>query len=70
MIALPQHPPPTQTTQSEPEDCDQSTPNTAARMETTRRDPKDTATLADEVLVSIARLLGRQAAREWFRAEG
>ena len=40
------------------------------RAEAIRREPTDTATLADKVLVAIARLLGRQAAREWFEAEG
>jgi hypothetical protein len=34
-----------------------------------RRDPSNTSTLADEAVGAIARLLGRQAAREWFHAE-
>jgi hypothetical protein len=52
-----------------PEGGDPPLPITAARVETTSRDPKDTAHLVHEVLVATARLLGRQLARAWFRAE-
>ena len=48
-----------------------SAPSTDVRVvPAAERYPRDTATLADKVLVAIARLLGRQAAREWFEAEG
>ena len=68
MIALTKHLHLTQTQQ--PEDPDPPAPNPDARAETIRHNLTDTATLADKVLVAIARLLGRQAAREWFEAEG
>jgi hypothetical protein len=53
-----------------PEACDPSRPNTAPRVETIGLDPSNTTTPADQNCVAIARLLGRQAAREWFGAEG
>ena len=53
-----------------PAGCEPWTPNTAPRVKTPRRDPKDTPHLVHEVLVAIARLLGRQAAREWFQRQG
>jgi hypothetical protein len=59
-----------QTTRSHPEDRHRSAPRPGARVEVIRHDPKATDTLADEVLVALARLLGRQAAREWFQAQG
>ena len=70
MIALAQHLPLAQIPPLPPEDSDRPAPRPDARAETIRRDPTDTATLAEEVLTALARLLGRQVAREWFRVEG
>lgn len=69
MIALAQRLPPSQTSRSQPDDRHRPAPSANARVEAARHDPSDAATLADEVRVGIARLLGRQAAREWFQAE-
>jgi hypothetical protein len=55
---------------AQPECRSRTMPSDGAWAAPDRRDPKDTASLADEVLMAIARLLGRQAAREWFRADG
>ena len=52
------------------EDSDRPAPSPDARAETIRRAPTDTTTLAEEVLTALARLLGRQLAREWFAAQG
>jgi hypothetical protein len=70
VITLVQHLPLNQTTRSHPGDRLRPAPGPDARAETIRHHPRDTATLADEVLVALARLLGRQAAWEWFGAEG
>ena len=70
MITLAKHLSLTQTAPSQPEDRHRSAPSPDARAETIRRDRTDTATRAEEVVGAIARLLGRQAAREWFRVEG
>jgi hypothetical protein len=69
VITLAQHVRLTQTAPSQPENRHRLAPGPDARVEVIRRDPRDIATLADEVVGSIARLLGRQAAREWFHAE-
>jgi hypothetical protein len=69
VITLAQHLPRTQTSQSQPEGRDRPAPGPDARVEVIRRDPSNTSTLADEVVGAIARLLGRQAAREWFHAQ-
>ena len=69
MIALATYLPTAQTARSDPADHDPPAPSPDARTETIKRDPRDTATLADEVCAAIARLLGRQAAREWFHAQ-
>jgi hypothetical protein len=70
VIPLPKHRSNAEIARFAPEACDPSRPNTAARVETTTRNPSETTTPADEVCAAIARLLGRQAAREWFGAEG
>jgi hypothetical protein len=70
VITLAQHLSLNHAMRSQPQDRHRSAPNPGACVETTRRDPSDTTTLADEVVRAIARLLGRQLAREWYRAEG
>jgi hypothetical protein len=70
VIPLPKHLSNAEIAWFAPEACDPSRPNTAPRVETIRLDASDTTSLADEVCAAIARLLGRQAGREWFGAEG
>jgi len=70
VITLVKRLPLTQTAPSQPKDRHRSAPSPDARAETIRRNRTDTATRAEEVLTALARLLGRQFAREWFRAEG
>jgi hypothetical protein len=70
VIALAQLLPDSETAPPQPEDRYQPAPSPDGRVEVIRHDPKATDTLADEALVAIARLLGRQAAREWFHAQG
>jgi hypothetical protein len=60
-------------TGARPEDSEhhrQPTPHADAPAEALGRDPEDAATLAQGVLTAIARLLGRQAAREWLQTQG
>jgi len=70
VITLAKQLPLTQTAPSQPEDRHRPAPSPDARAETITCNPTDTATRAEEVVGAIARLLGRQAAREWFRVEG
>jgi hypothetical protein len=70
VITLVQHLPLNQTTRSCPGDRHRPVPRPDAHAETITCNSSDTTSLTDEVCAAIARLLGRQAAREWFGAEG
>jgi hypothetical protein len=70
VITLVQHLPLNQTTRSHPGDRHRPAPRPDAHAEMIRLAPSDTTSLADEICAAIARLLGRQAARKWFGAEG